>query len=58
MTPNREPFLPRGEPRRLLPGLEYARSLIETAILICQNVEKEPLDERELSNAPTSTKGN
>lgn len=32
------------DPRVLLPGLEYARSLIETAILICEHVDRPPAD--------------
>lgn len=42
MTPIHKRFFPRGEAQRMLPGLEYARSLIETAMLICQHVKEEP----------------
>jgi hypothetical protein len=44
MTPSPKPFFPRGEARRMLPGLEYARTLIETAMLIYRHVEEEPDD--------------
>ena len=51
MTPNHEKdLLPEG-PRVLLPGLEYARGILDTAIHICRNLDKRPPDEPPSPNA-------
>jgi hypothetical protein len=44
MTPNRGPKLLPHRPRVLLPGLKYARVMIDTAITICENMDKRPPD--------------
>jgi hypothetical protein len=44
MTPNRAPDLLPHRPRVLLPGLKYARVMIDTAITICENLDKRPPD--------------
>jgi hypothetical protein len=58
MTPSRKPFLPRGEAQRMLPGLEYARTLIDTAMLICRHVEEEPPPAPAQADSEASSKGN
>jgi hypothetical protein len=44
MTPSRAPDLLPHRPRVLLPGLKYARVMIDTAITICENLDKRPAD--------------
>ena len=44
MTPNRAPDLLPYRPRVLLPGLKYARVMIDTAITICENLDQRPPD--------------
>lgn len=57
MSPSRDLLFDPGVAQRMLPGLEYARALIDTAIRICQNAEKEP-EPRRPGDAPPSTSRN
>jgi hypothetical protein len=45
MAPKHGTDLFPDEPRVLLPGLEYARGILDTAIHICRNLDKRPPDE-------------